>query len=229
MAGMVFPDPKSFPADWDRLWSGTNGLIYQWMERGPAGNLLDVGYWNVVGTVGRQGPMGEQGPMGAPGLHPTINPDNNCWVYNYTEYEADGVTESATISVPTNHPSACSVRIIGVAGESYINDLNKDEKWDQRKTYNRNDGYMVEHYDDNDNPYSRLFMIPWHELVDENYEPIDSRDGRLAHSFVDMGVLGCRGQRGQRAAKGARETKGLPFVRLLTQCLLAMRRRDVCG
>ena len=95
MAGWSFPDPKSFPADWDRLWTGTNGLIYQWIERGPAGNVLDVGYWNVVGTVGRQGPMGEQGPMGAPGLHPTINPENNCWVYNYTEYEADGVTESA--------------------------------------------------------------------------------------------------------------------------------------
>ena len=207
MAGLVFPDPKSFPADWDRLWSGSNGLIYQWMERGPNGNLLSVGYWNVVGTVGRQGPMGEPGPMGAPGLHPTISNDGT-WVYNYQEYEADGVTPGPEISVPTNYPSACSVRVIGVVGKKFINDLNKDDKWDERKEYNRNDGYMVEEYDDNDNPYSRLYMIPWHELVDADHKPIDSDDGRLAHSFADMGVLGAQGRKGDPGKEGKTGPKG---------------------
>jgi len=207
MAELVFPDPDSFGPDWDHLWTGSNGLIYQWMTRGPGGNFLKVGYWNVVGTVGRQGPMGEPGPMGAPGLHPTISPSGT-WVYNYQDYEPDGVTPGPEISIPTNHPSACAVRVLGVVAKAFINDLNKDDKWDERKVYNRNDAYMVEEYDDNDNPYSRLFMIPWHELVDGNHEPIDDADGRLAHSFADMGVLGAQGQKGDRGEQGKTGPKG---------------------
>ena len=57
-------------------------------------------------------------------------------------------------------------------------------------------------------------MIPWHELVDENYEPIDSRDGRLAHSFVDMGVLGVQGPKGDKGSKGSKGDKGLAICQI---------------
>ena len=222
-APLAFPDPKSFPEDWDGTWVGGNDLIYEWVQK----DEKKPGYWNVVGTVGRQGPRGEQGPMGAPGLHPTIDSDTGCWVYNWQDYEADGVTPGPEQSVTTNYPPSCAVRVIGLRGKSYINELNSEDGWEgiddakPRKEYLRNDGFMVEVYDD-DVPSSRLFMIPWHELVDDDGNS-ETDEAKRAHSFI-VGYVGAVGPEGKQGPKGNKGDSGKLMSRLWKVCLLAIRR-----
>lgn len=205
--GLIFPDPDSFDPGWDGMWDAPNGLTYQWITESPRGVPI-AGYWNVVGTVGRQGPQGEPGPMGAPGMYPTVNSATGCWTYNYQDYKPDGTVGDEQV-VLSNYPAAMTARVLGIKPISFVNELNNESKWDERKKYNRNDAFMVETYDANDNPTSRLFMIPWHELLDEDMRPLETNEAKLAHSFVDMGYLGVSGQTGAKGDQGPQGLKGL--------------------
>ena len=210
MAGpLVFPDPDSFPTGWDNLWDAPNQLTYKWITKSPSGSPLRVGYWNVVGTVGREGPMGPTGEAGANGLHPTINSSNGCWTYNYTDFDINtGIGTDK--SEPTNYPSVGSVRILGVKAKKWVDELNTDPKWDERRAYNRNDAFMVETEDiDTGLPISTLYVIPWHELIDGDGNVEDTDDAKLAHSFVDMGYLGVQGPQGKKGDQGKTGAKGV--------------------
>ena len=69
----------------------------------------------------------------------------------------------------------------------------------------RNDAYMVETNDSNNNRSTVLWMIPWHEDIDSSGVPTDP----ATHKFVDMGYMGMVGQTGDEGEKGDKGDKGV--------------------
>lgn len=207
-AKLQFPDPENQDANWDGTWDAPNSLTYKWINQDRDGRPLTVGHWDVVGTVGRPGPQGPTGKPGANGLHPTVNPETGCWIYNWTDYDPSfGANEQHE---ETNYPTVGSIRILGYTHIGEIDGLNNDSGWDERKKYNRNDAFMIAGEDtDSDVPVSRLYIIPWHEFVDEDGNVEDSDEAKNAHSFIDMGLLGVSGPQGQKGDTGKQGPKGV--------------------
>jgi hypothetical protein len=210
---LQFPNPND--PNFEPIWTAPNKIVYEYIAEDEKGNQLNPGYWNVVGTVGVQGPMGPEGMPGANGLHPTINPETGCWVYNYNDYD-DSTGLSADISVPTNHPACASFRTLGVKNLDFINQLNTDDGWAERRQYNRLDSFMVETYDAvTGAASSRLYVIPYHELIQSDGFPENSDEAKLAHSFADMGYVGLQGPKGATGERGPKGNTGAARIEVV--------------
>ena len=191
--------PES-PSHGDR-YDSPNGLTYVFKGEDDDGNVLDPGYWVMLGALGPQGPRGEQGPGGNSGSHPTINPDSGTWDLIREELLPDGGTEEHTEE--TGYPAQGTVRVLGIKGsEAQLPDADKS---------NLGDAFYIERYDDDGKAeHSELFVIPYHDYTMDDGSVDVSRN-----TWVNMGTTGNAGRRGEQGKIGPRGASGASQIKIV--------------